>query len=105
MSDFIVVLWTSGSLEEARAIASYLVESQVIACASIIPQVESIFHWEGKIQSAAEVKVFLKTKIQRFEELRNIILEKCSYEVPEILALPVVAGNKSYLEWIDKSVR
>ena len=104
MPEYIVVLWTSGSLEEARSISFYLVENQIVACASLLPQVESIFHWEGKVQSASEVKILFKTRGERFEEVRKAILERCSYQVPEILALPIAEGHKGYLDWVDERV-
>ncbi len=100
----LVVLCTISSLEEGRRLARELVDQRLAACVNLIPKVESIYRWEDAVESAEEVLVVVKTTPPRFDELREKIAELHSYEVPEILALPVVAGSASYLEWLAGQV-
>jgi periplasmic divalent cation tolerance protein len=105
MTDKIIVLTTCGSAAEARRIARALVEGKLAACVNVVSEpVESIYRWKGKIESAREFLLLIKTKKKEFSGLRRAILELHSYEVPEILALPVAAGSARYLKWIDDSV-
>lgn len=103
-SEFIQIYWTCGDLREAREVASYLLEKHLVACANIFPQVESLFFWKDKVQSSSEVLVFLKTVKEKFEEVKEEIEKRASYELPAILQLPIVDGNKEYLEWIVSSL-
>jgi len=100
----ILILWTCKELEEARRIAKALLEERLIACASILPAVESLFHWQGKIDLAEECKVFLKTDERHFEAIQKKILSRCSYEVPEILQIEIKQGNPAYLAWMQKEL-
>ena len=100
----VLILWTSKDRDEARRISTALLEKRLIACASMAP-VESIFRWEGKIEESQECKVFLKTTGGRFEEIKQFILNACSYEVPEILQVSVEQGNPSYLSWVQKETQ
>jgi len=104
MTDKIVVLSTCGSAEDARRIAHKLVESRVAACVSIVPQVESVYRWQGAVESAAEWLLVIKSSRERFAGLREAIQAIHPYEVPEILALPVVDGAANYLAWLAESV-
>lgn len=101
---YIQIHWTCASLEEARKICTLLVEKRVVACAHMIPEMESVFLWKGKIDTAKEVKVVFKTKEHLFEEVKKLILQNCSYEVPEILKTPILDGHAPYLKWIDDVV-
>lgn len=94
----VVVLCTFPDLDQARQIGAALVERQVAACVSILPGVESIYRWEGKVERAGEVLAVMKTA--RYAELEAAVRELHPYEVPEILALPVKAGLPGYLEWL-----
>lgn len=96
----IYVFWTCRDLEEGRRVARGLLERRLIACASLIPHVESIYRWEGKIEQGNEVKALLKTRRELFEGVREYIIEHCSYEVPEICEVHVERGNPPYLKWI-----
>ncbi len=96
----IYVFWTCRDLEEGRRVARGLVERRLIACASLIPHVESIYRWEGKIEQGNEAKAILKTKKELFEDVKAYILEHCSYEVPEICAVNIDGGNLRYLQWV-----
>ncbi len=97
----LVVLCTVSSLEEGRRLARELVDQRLAACVNLIPKVESIYRWQGAVESAEEVLLVMKTTPVRFAELRDKIAELHSYDVPEILALPVTDGSAAYLEWLS----
>jgi len=94
------IQWTAPSLEEARRIARVLIEIRLAACANLIPGVESIYTWEGKLETAQEVKVILKTTPERAFEVEAYIQKHCSYETPEISVFAADRVNEPYLEWI-----
>ncbi len=97
----IVVFITTATAEEAQRIANILVSGRKAACVNIVPQVHSRFWWQGKIDSADEALLIVKTKAARLDEIIGLVKENHSYEVPEIVALPIVGGNRDYLKWID----
>ncbi len=99
---YLVVLVAAGSGEEAQKIAGVLLERRKVACVSIVPGVSSLFWWRGKIDSAAESLLIIKTRISGLDEVIALVRQVHSYEVPEIIALPVVGGNRDYLEWLDR---
>jgi periplasmic divalent cation tolerance protein len=101
----ILILWTCKDVSEARRIANALLEKRFIACASIVPTVESYYLWEGKIEHAQECKVFLKTIRQQFIAVRDYILTYSSYEIPEILELSIQQGNPAYLAWLQNELK
>jgi periplasmic divalent cation tolerance protein len=106
MTDKIVVLVTCGSAKEARRIAKAVVAQKLAACVNILDaRVESIYRWKGKVESAKEFLLVMKTSRRRLAVLQEKIEELHSYDVPEIIALPIVAGSRRYLGWIDESVR
>ncbi len=96
----VVVLITVGDPEEARKIAGALVDRRKAACVNIVPQVTSIFRWEGNIEDEKESLLVVKTRAELLPELKALVSGIHSYEVPEIIALPIVDGNAEYLEWI-----
>ena len=100
----ILILWTCKDSDEAHRIAKELLEQRLVACASILPRVESFFHWQGKIEHAQECKVFLKTVRRHFVSIRDYILGHCSYEIPEIIELEIKQGNPAYLTWLQSEV-
>lgn len=100
--EMVVVLITASSQDEALKIANGLVESHVAACANVIHDVRSVFRWDGKISSEPECLIIAKTTMQAYPSLEKKVKESHSYSVPEIIALPVVAGSKEYLEWVRK---
>ena len=104
MTKFIVILCTTKNIEEAREIARGLLEGGLIACASIIQPVESWFVWQGAIETVQEVKLFLKTSEENYGSIEQWICANHSYEVPEIIALPVEHGLAAYLNWVEQSV-
>jgi len=98
----IYVFWTCRDKQEAKKIIHGLLDQRLIACASIFPEVESIYRWEGKIEESQEVKVILKTASKHFDAAQSYILTHCSYEVPEILQIDIVQGNPRYLSWVTQ---
>ena len=100
-TDRIIVLITAGSEAEAHKIAESLVKGKKAACVNIVPRVDSLFWWEGKLDSAAESLLLVKTKASLFPEIVELVKRTHSYEVPEIIALPIIAGSEDYLNWLD----
>lgn len=101
-----VVLVTCGTRSEARKIARLVVEARLAACANLVgAPVESMYRWKGKVESAKEFLVVIKTTRARFAALREAVLKAHSYDVPEIIALPIAAGSEKYLAWIADSVK
>lgn len=91
-------------MEEGRRIARLLVEGRVAACVNIVPGVESVYRWQGAVETAQETLLAIKTTAAAFPELRERILEIHGYEVPEVLAIPVVEGSERYLRWLGEQV-
>lgn len=105
MTDKRIVLSTAGSEEEAQKIARYLIENRLAACVNIVPRVESIYRWEGKIESSRECLIVIKTVSDNFPAIRDAILELHSYDLPECVAIAVDDGSAAYLEWVDQSLQ
>ena len=97
-----VVLITTSSYEEGRKIAEALIAQKKAACVNIVPKVDSIFTWKGKIEESEESMLIVKTRAKLFPDVVTLVKWLHSYEVPEIIALPIIEGNPDYLEWIDK---
>ncbi len=102
---YIVLFITTGTDEEAHKIAEVLLNQRKVACVNIVPRVSSHFWWQGKPDSAQESLLIVKTKASLLPEIINLVKGVHSYEVPEIIALPIVGGNQDYLEWIGKEVK
>ncbi|HOW35591.1 MAG TPA: divalent-cation tolerance protein CutA [Candidatus Omnitrophota bacterium] len=100
----IIVFVTAKDFKEAEKISQALVEQKLIACANIIQGVRSFFWWEGKVDAADEVLLILKTKRSLFKKVEKAVKSLHSYSVPEIIAIPIVAGSKEYLKWVNDSV-
>ncbi len=100
MSNIIFIQWTCAALEEARRIVSILVEKKLVACATLIPHVESIYRWKGKIEHDTEVKVILKTRLEHFYTIQELICAECSYDLPEIIYFNIDGGHQKYLDWL-----
>jgi periplasmic divalent cation tolerance protein len=106
MTDKIVVLVTCGTMREARKIAWALVERRLAACVNFLQApVESVYRWKGKVESAKEVLLVIKTTRRRFGALEAEIRRVHTYDVPEIIALPIARGSGKYLGWVSESVR
>jgi periplasmic divalent cation tolerance protein len=104
MLEQILVLCACGSEAEAGDIAEHLVSHHLAACVNISAPVRSVYRWQGKIESASEWLLTIKTARTRFADLSAAIQSLHSYELPEIIALPITAGFPPYLKWIDESV-
>jgi len=100
-----IVLVTCASVGEARRIGRSVVEKKLAACTNILVGVESIYRWKGKVERAREVLLVMKTTAARLRELESEVKHLHSYEVPEFVVLPIVAGSQEYLEWVGKSVQ
>ena len=100
-----VVLTTVANPDDAARIGRALVEERLAACASLIPGVESIYRWQGKVETAAETLLLLKTDPDQLEALEARLLELHSYQTPEFLVLKVDANSQPYLEWLVASLR
>ncbi len=99
----IVVYCTASSMIEARKLTEALVGGKLAACVSLVPGVLSTYWWQGQIERGEEVLLIIKTESAKFKALSKRIKELHSYTVPEILALPVLAGNPDYLQWLKES--
>ena len=106
MTDKRLVLTTCGSLEEARSIAQALVERQLAACVNIVPQIESVYRWQGEVETATRLlSSIIKTTAAAFVRLREALTGLHSYELLECIEIPIEDGSAAYLEWIGESVR
>lgn len=105
MTEFIEIHWTSGSLDEARKVARYLVQEHLVACAQIVPWIESIYIWNNQLETAQESKILLKTCRENYESIKEIIKKNCTYEIPEITYTQIDGGNQEYIEWLAESTR
>jgi periplasmic divalent cation tolerance protein len=101
-SKFAAVLVTAPDLKTARALARAALQAHLIACANLIPKIESHYWWRGEIQSGTEVLLVLKTLKAKLPALEKLILAKHPYDTPEFLVLPLNAGNKRYLHWLNQ---
>jgi periplasmic divalent cation tolerance protein len=99
-----LILNTTGTIELARKIASALVEAGEAACVNIVPGIHSIYSWEGKVCNDEEYLLLIKSSAEKFEAVRSRIRQLHSYEVPEIIALPITAGDPPYLAWLRASI-
>lgn len=104
MPGFVVVLTTIASEEGAVRLARELLELRLVACVNVVPGVRSLYRFKGVVEDEREQLLVMKTAAERYEELAGAIARLHPYEVPEILALPVVSGSKSYLDWISEGV-
>jgi periplasmic divalent cation tolerance protein len=105
MTDKRIVLSTTGSEDEARKIARELVERRLAACVNILPPVESIYRWRGKIETGREWLLLIKTTAERFTAVNDTIRELHSYELPECIAIEIEDGSPEYLRWLSDSTR
>ena len=104
MTDYIVVYVTAPE-DEAVNLAKTLVDERLVACVNIVPGLRSIYWWQGKVEDEPEVLCIMKTRGNLFESLRDRVRELHSYEVEEIIALPILAGNLPYLDWIKENTQ
>lgn len=100
-TDYIIVLVTTANRQESEKIVQHLLNDKLIACANIVGPVASFFQWLGKIETAEEYLVLMKSRRNLFERLTEVVKTMHSYEVPEILAVPVAEGSRTYLDWLE----
>jgi periplasmic divalent cation tolerance protein len=104
VTDKIVVLSACDSEESAAGLARMLVERRLAACVNIVAGARSVYRWQGKIEEAGEWLLVIKSRRDLFAQVREAIAAEHSYEVPEVIALPVVEGSEAYLAWVDRSL-
>jgi periplasmic divalent cation tolerance protein len=105
MTDKIVVLNTCASEDEAERLARLLIDRRLAACVTVVPRSRSFYRWKGTVEAADECLLLIKSSRHLFETLRAELQKAHSYEVPEVLALPVVAGAAQYVEWLGASLQ
>ena len=102
---YIVIFVTASSKKEAQKIGVSLIKQKLAACVNIIDKVDSVFFWENKVQKAKEYLLVIKSTRAKFTQIAKLIKSLHSYKVPEIIALPIIVGDKPYLRWIDATLR
>ncbi|GAH77364.1 unnamed protein product [marine sediment metagenome] len=100
----VLVLITTATEEEAHKIAELLLNQRKVACVNIVPRVDSLFQWQGKVDSCQESLLIIKSIASLLPEIVEMVKRAHSYEVPEITALPIISGSEDYLRWIDSEV-
>ena len=105
MGDEIIVLITTSTRDEATKIATALVDEHLAACVNIMPEVRSLFFWEGKTQDERETLLICKSRLPRMEQIVARVKSLHSYTVPEVIALPIVAGSRAYLDWVTDTTK
>ena len=101
--DFAVVMVTVPDMDLARRLATAGLEAKLAACANIVPAIESHYWWEGKLESSNEALVIFKTRQEMLPKLEQIVRDVHSYDTPEFVALPLIAGSRKYLAWIENN--
>jgi periplasmic divalent cation tolerance protein len=104
MTDKVLVFTTAGSDAEARNIANELVERRLAACVNIVPRIQSVYRWEGKVESAEEFLLMIKTTDARSADIKAALRELHSYDLPECVVISMQDGSAEYLKWIEESV-
>jgi periplasmic divalent cation tolerance protein len=105
MTDKVLVLTTAGNENEAQKIARGLVEGKLAACVNIVPRIQSVYRWEGKLETSEEYLLLIKTTSDRIAEVQAAVRELHSYELPEFVVISIEGGSEEYLNWIEESVR
>lgn len=100
----VMIVVTAESEEQAQRIADALLCRKLVACANIVKKVQSFFWWQGKVDQSKELMLVMKSREELLGEVVRLVKENHSYEVPEVVALPIIGGNPEYLRWIDESV-
>ena len=104
-SEFCIVLSTCADPAQAERVARALVEAELAACVNFLPNTHSVYRWKGKVESAAEILLIIKTARRHLEELERVLSGLHSYEVPEFLVLEISGGSVPYLEWLGASLK
>ncbi|HZQ19587.1 MAG TPA: divalent-cation tolerance protein CutA [Terriglobales bacterium] len=104
MTDKVLVLTTAGGESEAHKIAQQLVERKLAACVNIVPKIQSVYRWQGKVESAEEYLMLIKTTRAHVETVQSALRELHSYDLPELVVVSIEGGSPEYLNWIAESV-
>lgn len=104
MTDKIIVYSTCSGVEEARKLAGHLIEQRLAACVNVLPGVDSFYRWKGKVEQDSEVLLMIKTSRELFDRLRLEWQRLHTYEIPELIAVPIVAGAPDYLTWMEREI-
>lgn len=104
MTEALVVVTTTETQADAERLAQTLVEHELAACVQVLPQITSVYRWQGKVEQASEALLLIKTTRAAYPELEAVIKQNHSYQTPEIIALPVENGSNAYLDWLRTSV-
>src|SRR5689334_6127523 len=102
--EFALVLVTAPDMRTARKLARSALKKRLVACANLIPKLESHYRWQGKVETSTEILMLLKTTRTRLSALEKLIVANHPYDTPEFLVLPLTGGNKRYLDWLQGSV-
>lgn len=103
--NFVIVFVTTKDLREAKKISQALLKEKLAACVNVVPEIRSLYWWQGKIEKSREVLMIIKTKKPLVSKIIKKVKKLHSYKVPEIIALPIISGNKDYLSWLSNSLR
>ena len=101
----IIIFITCANKKQAKLIARHLVAGKLVACVNVLDKIDSIFWWQNRIDSAREVLLIAKSKKLLIQKIINKVKSLHSYRIPEVIALPIVAGNRDYINWINESIR
>jgi len=101
---FVIVLITA-PMDEAEGVAKALLERKLASCVNILRGVESIYWWRGKVESSGEAMLVVKTRLDLIEEVERVLGEVHSYEVPELIALPIIGGSEEYIAWLESTLK
>jgi len=101
----VVLFITTANAEEAQRITNVLLKERKAACVNIVPRISSLFWWQGKLDSAEESLLIIKTKASVLDEIVDLVKEHHSYSIPEVIALPIIGGNQDYLKWVGREVK
>lgn len=104
-AEYILIFITTGSIQEAEMLSKVLVEKKLAACGNIVPEVRSVFSWQGNLETEQETLLILKSRFALFSEIMTVVKSLHSYDEPEIIALPILAGSESYLDWIHQETQ
>lgn len=104
-TEFILVISTANNAEEAKKLAGLIVSEKAAACVSISSPVTSVYRWKNKVETEQEVMLFIKTVQENYKTVERLIRKNHSYEVPEIIALPIISGEEKYLRWISDNTK
>ena len=105
MTDKVIVYTTCGNITEAESIARNLIDNRLAACVNVVPGLLSYYRWQGKVENDVELLLMIKTAGNLIDEVRNALETLHSYDLPEMIVLPIIGGSQNYLEWLEQEVQ